>query len=182
MTGAFIKVDKRNRTLLLRHLKLLDGLAATAGIQKEEGRTIISQGFRMIDLAVQNEFGISYVVNKTRRFFSPFVGEWFTLKKGTSITIPATRFVSRIIINKKIRQKIVKAVAQEYQRLLLRKTTAKRAMQKISEFMANEIKLGIIGRDIKPKRNSPMTVRYKGFNHRLFARGSLLDAIKGKVQ
>ena len=76
----------------------LDTEKITAGIHSAEGRQVVGEGgFRLIDVAVQNEYGNEWTIKKTTRFFKN--DKWWTLKKGTVIKIPATRFVSRIMQN-----------------------------------------------------------------------------------
>ena len=92
---ATLKVDKKKRTVVLEELQKLNLEKITAGIHAAEGNQVVSDsGFKLIDVAVQNEFGNSWTLQKTARFFKN--GKWWAIKKGTTINIPATKFVAPV--------------------------------------------------------------------------------------
>ena len=175
---AKCKVNKKERQLLLKQLRDLNLEKITAGIHSSEGKQVIDEnGTRLIDIAVQNEYGNSWVMPKTVRFFKN--GKWWTIKKGTRITIPATHFVTRIIQDVKERNSIIDSV-KAYLHILIKYGkygyTIKDFVKDVGTDMKNAIKRNIDEKIFKP--NSPLTIAIKGFDKRLFEKGTLYNAIK----
>lgn len=174
---AKCKVNKKQRQLLLKQLQDLNLEKITAGIHSSEGKQVVDEnGTRLIDIAVQNEYGNSWVMSKTVRFFKN--GKWWAIKKGTQITIPATHFVTRIIQDIKERNNIIDRV-KAYLHLLIKYGkyyTIKNFVKDIGSDMRNAIRKNIDEKMFKPNR--PLTIAIKGFDKRLFETGTLYKAIK----
>ena len=67
---AKLKIEKKSRILLTKELRKINMEKVTAGIHARDGQLKVSDsGFRLIDVAVQNEFGNRWVLKKTVRFF-----------------------------------------------------------------------------------------------------------------
>jgi len=80
---AKLNINKKNREVLIKELKLLEKEKITAGIHKKEGsQTVSESGFKMIDVAVQNEFGNSFTMPRTVRFKKN--DKWYIIKQGTT--------------------------------------------------------------------------------------------------
>lgn len=177
---ATLKIEKKKRTLVFKELQQLNMEKITAGIHAADGQQKVSEsGFRLIDVAVQNEYGNSYTVNKTRRFFKN--GKWWTIKKGTNINIPATRFVSRIIQDPNEKRSLIDNFKAELHILFKygeggKFYSVKDVIKNIGSYMRDRIKNGIDKKIFIP--NAPMTIAIKGFDKRLFEIGTLYNAIK----
>lgn len=177
---AKLKVEKKNRTLLLKELRNLDTEKITAGIHSSDGNKKVSDsGFRVIDVAVQNEYGNSYTVGKTRRFKKN--GKWFCIKKGTQINIPATRFISRIVQDPIEKRNLIDRFKAEMHILLKygnggQAYKASDVVKSIGAYMRDRIKAGIDEKIFPP--NAAMTIEAKGFDKRLFEKGFLYSLIK----
>lgn len=178
---AKLKINKKKRTAVLKELQKLNLEKISAGIHASDGSQVVSNsGFKLIDVAVQNEFGNSWTLQKTVRFFKN--GKWWALKKGTTINIPATRFVSRIMEDPNER----KALIEEFKTclyILLKYGKEEKGYYTIRDFikdvgswMRDRIRAGIDEKMFEP--NAPMTVEIKGFDQRLFEKGTLYNAIK----
>ena len=185
---AELKVDKRNRIALEEQLKEIGITQITAGIHKIDGHEVLDSktGVKLIDIAVQNEYGNEWVEPKTVKFQKN--GKWFYIKKGTPIKIPATRFVSKLINDVKFRGALVTEVQTDIHMMLApyngyggtKKYTATAVARDIGKFMEEMIKWFIDAKQFEP--NAPMTVEGKGFDKRLFDKGKLYNAIKYKVR
>lgn len=174
---ATLKIEKKKRTLVFKELQQLNMEKITAGIHAADGQQKVSDSdFRLIDVAVQNEYGNSYTINKTRRFFKN--GKWWTIKKGTNINIPATRFVSRIIQDPYEKRSLIDNFKAELHILFKYSKwySAKDVVKNIGSYMRDRIKNGIDKKIFVP--NALMTIAIKGFDKRLFETGTLYNAIK----
>ena len=175
---AQLKIDKKKRTVVLKELQKLNLEQITAGVHAADGKQVVGyNGFKLIDVAVQNEYGNSWTMPRTVRFFKN--GKWWTIKKGTRITIPATHFVTRIIQDVKERTSIIDGV-KAYLHILIKYGkygyTIKDFVKDVGTDMKNAIKRNIDDKIFKP--NSPLTIAIKGFDKRLFEKGTLYKAIK----
>ena len=179
---ASLKVEKSKRTALLKELKKLDREEITAGIHKAEGnKQVNDKGVRLIDIAVQNNYGNEWTMPRTVRFQKN--GKWFVIKKDTLIKIPATRFVTRLIENQNERSMLfdyVKAMlhiqfsnANRFSEIKIKDT-----VKDIGVYMRDRIKSYIDDKIFEP--NAPMTIEAKGFDQRLKEKGRLYNAIKYK--
>lgn len=174
---ATLKVDKKNRTVVLKELQKLNLEKITAGIHAADGNQVVSEsGFKLIDVAVQNEYGNSWTLNKTARFFKN--GKWWTIKKGTTINIPATRFVSRIIQEPSEKRGIIEEFKASLHILLKypKDYSVRDLVKDVGSWMRDRIRAGIDEKMFEP--NAPMTIAIKGFDQRLFEKGTLYNAIK----
>ena len=177
---ATLKIDKKKRTVVLKELQKLDLEKITAGIHASDGnQTVSDDGFKLIDVAVQNEFGNSWTLNKTARFFKN--NKWWTIKKGTTINIPATRFVSRILQDPTERRNVIDNFKASLHILLNyggvgEGYTVKDLVKDVGSWMRDRIRAGIDEKIFEP--NKPLTIAIKGFDKRLFEEGTLYNAIK----
>ncbi len=177
---AKLKVEKSKRTLLFKELQELNLEKITAGIHANEGKLVVGEsGFKMIDVAVQNEYGNEYTVNKTRRFYKN--GKWWTIKKGTNIKIPATYFVSRLIKDFKERKLLVEEFKAELAILFQygkkgQVYSPKDVVKAVGSYMRDRIKAGIDKKIFA--KNADLTIAIKGFDQRLFETGQLYKSIR----
>lgn len=178
---ASLTVDKQNRLALEKQLKELHLEKITAGIHKEQGAQMVGKGARLIDIAVQNEYGNEWIEPKTVRFQKN--GKWFYIKKGTPIKIPATRFVGRLIQNAGYRRGLITEIQASIHMMLApyngydsKKETAASVSREIGRYMMNMIKSFIDKKEFQP--NAPMTIEGKGFDKRLYDKGLLYNCIK----
>lgn len=177
---ATLKIEKKKRTVVLKELEKLNLEKITAGIHASDGKQKVSEsGFKLIDVAVQNEYGNSWTMPKTVRFFKN--GKWWHIKKGTRIQIPATRFVSRVIQDP-IERKDILSTFEAALYILLKYGdngnyySVKDLVRDVGSFMRNKIRKGIDDKIFD--ENKPMTIAIKGFDKRLFEKGTLYNAIK----
>lgn len=181
---ATLKVDKKKRTVVLKELQKLNLEKITAGIHASDGNQVVSDsGFKLIDVAVQNEFGNSWTLQKTARFFKN--GKWWAIKKGTTINIPATRFVSRILQDPTERRNVIDEFKASLHILLKygevgEGYTVRDLVKDVGSWMRDRIRAGIDDKIFKP--NAPLTIAIKGFDQRLFEKGTLYNAIKYRSQ
>jgi len=153
----------------------LDKEKITAGIHKKEGsQTVSESGFKMIDVAVQNEFGNSFTMPRTVRFKKN--DKWYIIKQGTTIKIPETRFIGRLIQNHSERTFLIDVVKAELHLVFKNYQTGPEAVRNIGKFMRDRLKSYISNKEFQP--NAPMTVDIKGFDQRLFDKGLLYNSIK----
>ena len=177
---ATLKVDKKKRTVVLEELQKLNLEQITAGVHAADGNQIVSKsGFKLIDVAVQNEFGNRWVLKKTVRFFKN--GKWWVLKKGTTINIPATKFVSRILQDPTEKRNVIDNFKACLHILLKygkvgEGYTVRDLVKDVGSWMRDRIRAGIDKKMFEP--NAPMTMMIKGFDQRLFEKGTLYNAIK----
>lgn len=174
---ATLKVDKKKRTVVLKELQKLNLEKITAGIHASDGSQVVSDsGFKLIDVAVQNEFGNSWTLRKTARFFKN--GKWWAIKKGTMINIPATRFVSRIIEDPNEKRGIIEQFKASLYLVLKYSNyyTIRDLVKDVGSWMRDRIRAGIDEKMFEP--NAPLTIAIKGFDQRLFEKGTLYNAIK----
>ena len=177
---ATLKIEKKKRTLILKELQQLNMEKITAGIHAADGQQKVSDsGFRLIDVAVQNEYGNSWITKKTQRFFKN--DKWWTIKKGTNIKIPATRFVSRIIQDPNEKRSLIDNFKAELHILLNygeggKLYSVRELVKNIGSYRRDRIKNGIDKKIFDP--NAAMTIAIKGFDKRLFETGTLYNAIK----
>lgn len=142
---------------------------------------MVSENARLIDIAVQNEYGNEWVEPKTISFEKN--GKWYHIKKGTVVKIPATRFVSRLLADTDKRKDLILTIQVDIDLMLKsykdkygEKVHAKKVIRGIGEYMKSRIKGYIDNKDFEP--NALMTVEGKGFDKRLFDKGTLYDSIK----
>jgi hypothetical protein len=178
---ASLEIDKKNRVALEKQLKELGVERITAGIHKEQGAQMVGKNARLIDIAVQNEYGNEWTEPKTIRFQRN--GEWFYIKKGTSIKIPATRFVGRLVQNTGYRAGLIDEIQASIHMMLApyngydsKKETAQSVVRSIGRYMANTIKSFIDNKEFS--NNAEMTIAAKGFDKRLYDTGTLYNSIK----
>ena len=177
---ATLKVDKKKRTVVLEELQKLNLEQITAGVHAADGNQIVSKsGFKLIDVAVQNEFGNRWVLKKTVRFFKN--GKWWVLKKGTTINIPATKFVSRILQDPTEKRNVIDNFKACLHILLKygevgEGYNVRDLVKDVGSWMRDRIRAGIDKKMFEP--NAPMTMMIKGFDQRLFEKGTLYNAIK----
>lgn len=177
---AKLKINKKNRNVVLTELRQLNLEKITAGIHASDGKEVISgSGFKLIDVAVQNEFGNSWTLDKTIRFFKK--GKWWIIKKGKTINIPTTRFVSRIIEDINERKNLINEFKVSLYLLLKygesgNKKDLREFITDIGSYMRDRIRAGIDEKMFEP--NAPLTIAIKGFDKRLFEEGTLYNAIK----
>ena len=178
---ANLKVDKKNRLAVEKQLKELHLEKITAGIHKEQGATMVSKNARLIDIAVQNEYGNEWVEPYTVRFQKN--GKWFYIKKDTSIKIPATHFVGRLVQNTGYRAGLITEIQASIHMMLApyngydsKKETAKTVARDIGRYMMNMIKGFIDKKEFQP--NAPLTIVGKGFDKRLYDKGLMYESIK----
>ena len=177
---AELKIDKKKRTIVLKELRDIHLEKITAGIHASDGNQVVSKsGFKLIDVAVQNEYGNSWVLNKSVSFFKN--GKWWHLKKGTTIKIPATKFVSRVLEDTNEKRSIMDVFKGSLHILLnygnqAEGYTAKDLVKDVGSWMRDRIRAGIDDKIFEP--NGPLTMAIKGFDKRLFETGTLYNAIK----
>lgn len=177
---AKLIADKKKRTLLMRELRQLHLERISAGIHKADGKQVVSDnGFRLIDVAVQNEYGNSWTLKQTVSFMQN--DKWYHLKKGTRIEIPATHFVSRILQDPTERRNLIDVFKANLHILLKYGNvgegyTVKEFIKDVGSYMKQAIKSGIDRKIFKA--NAPMTINIKGFDQRLYNKGLLYKSIK----
>lgn len=175
---AQLKIDKKKRTVVLKELQKLNLEQITAGVHAADGKQVVGDnGFKLIDVAVQNEYGNSWTMPRTVRFFKN--GKWWTIKKRTLIKIPATKFVSRIIQDPMERRNIVDSFKASLHILLNYGKygyTVKDLIKEVGSDMRDAIRRNIDLKIFQP--NAPMTIAIKGFDKRLFEKGTLYNSIK----
>ena len=177
---SYKKQDISNEALK-KFYKSLDKHFTTVGIHRKEGEKVINvhngKPFTMIKNACIQEFGTTYVVEKTRRFKSPYTGKWFCLKAGTKIHIPPRVFV-RIFTEKKLQKKLTKEIKDIIKQNAYK--DARTVYDEIGDYAKLTMKERFFKKQIKPK-NSPMTVEYKGFNDPLYLTGQMMNSITSEV-
>ena len=183
---AKLQIDKTNRLALFSDLKVLDKERISAGIHRKEGSQIVGgNGVKLIDIAVQNEYGNEWVMPHTVRFQRN--GKWYYIKKDTHIKIPATHFVGRLLRDQNLREYIYLVCITEIKDIFKNHRinnnihgfsaySKKDTVKAIGEELVKLIKKGIDNKSFEP--NSPMTIEAKGFDKRLYDKGHLYDAIK----
>ena len=178
---ASLQIDKKNRVALEKQLKELGVERITAGIHKEQGAQMVGNNARLIDIAVQNEYGNEWVEQKTVRFQRN--GKWFYIKKGTSIKIPATHFVGRLVQNTGYRAGLITEIQASIHMMLApyngydsKKETAADVTRGIGRYMVQMIKSFIDKKEFG--NNAEMTIAAKGFDKRLYDKGTMYNAIK----
>lgn len=177
---AQLKIDKKKRTIVVKELRDINLEKITAGIHASDGNQVVSKsGFKLIDVAVQNEYGNSWVLNKSVKFFKN--GKWWYLKKGTIIKIPATKFVSRVLEEPNEKRSIMDVFKGSLHILLnygkqAEGYTAKDLVKDVGSWMRDRIRAGIDNKIFEP--NGPLSIAIKGFDKRLFEVGTLYNSIK----
>ena len=177
---SYRKQDISNEALK-KFYKSLDKHFATVGIHKKEGEKVINvhngKPFTMIKNACIQEFGTTYIVEKNRRFKSPYTGKWFYLKAGTKIHIPPRVFV-RIFTEKRLQKGLTVEIKQVIQQNAYK--DAKTVYSDVGDYARLRMKERFLDKSIKPK-NSKMTVAYKGSNDPLYISGGLMNSITSEV-
>ena len=177
---AKLIADKKKRTLLMRELRQLHLERISAGIHKADGKQVVSDnGFRLIDVAVQNEYGNSWTLKQTVSFMQN--DKWYHLKKGTRIEIPATHFVGRIVQDPTEKRNLIDVFKANLHILLKygnvgEGDTVREFIKDVGSYMKQAIKSGIDRKIFKA--NAPMTIDIKGFDQRLYDKGLLYKSIK----
>lgn len=176
---AKLKIEKKRRILLTKELKKLDLESIKAGIHAFDGRQVVGDnGFKLIDVAVQNEYGNSWTMPRTVIFFKN--GKWRYIKKDTKIKIHATHFVTRIIHGDE-RRMLIENLKSELH-ILIRYGqnglyySARDVIRNVGKYMVSRIRAGIDQKMFLS--NKPMTIAIKGFDKRLFEKGTLYNSIK----
>lgn len=163
---------------LKKFYKNLDKHYTTVGIHRADGKEVIGKdNFTLIKNACIQEFGNTQIVEKSRRFKSPYTGKWFYLKAGTEITIPPRVFI-RIFTDKRLQKELTKELKE-----ILNQNKFKDPMvvyKKIGDYARLTMKGRFLDKSIKP-RNAKMTVEYKGSNDPLYITGRLASSIKSEV-
>ena len=163
---------------LKKFYKNLEKHSVTVGIHREDGKEVIGKNnFTLIKNACIQEFGNTQIVEKSRRFKSPYTGKWFYLKAGTEITIPPRVFI-RIFTEKKLQKQLTKELKE-----ILNQNQFKDPMfvyKQIGDYARLTMKGRFLDNSIKPK-NAKMTVEYKGSNTPLYITGRMASAIKSEV-
>lgn len=180
-----------NSKALEKFYKNLEKHNVTVGIHKEEGTKQYANGQTVIKNACIQEFGNTQIVEKLRRFKSPYTDKWFTFKEGWKIEIPARPFV-RIFNDKKEKQEITKTFKNQIG-LYLKKFDATAVFKGVGDFARLRMRERIIDHKVKAHwgkgkpdgissySNTKTTQRYKGSNTPLYLSGTLFNAIKSKV-
>lgn len=177
---ATLKIEKKKRTLILKELQQLNMEKITAGIHAADGQQKVSDsGFRLIDVAVQNEYGNSWTMPRSVSFFKN--GKWRYIKKDTKIKIPATHFVSRIIQDPNEKRSLIDNFKAELHILFKygeggKFYSVKDVVKNIGSYMRDRIKKSIDDKIFD--KNKESTIAIKGFDKRLFETGTLYNAIK----
>ena len=167
-----------NSDALKKFYKNLEKHSVTVGIHREDGKEVIGKNnFTLIKNACIQEFGNTQIVEKSRRFKSPYTGKWFYLKAGTEITIPPRVFV-RIFTEKGLQKKLTEELKEIIQQNRFKE--AKQVYKQIGDFARLKMKSRFLDNSIKP-RNAKMTVEYKGSNDPLYITGKLASSIKSEV-
>lgn len=163
---------------LKKFYKNLDKHNVTVGIHRAEGAVQISNNnFTMIKNACIQEFGTTYTIEKSRRFKSPYTGEWFYLKKGTVITIPPRVFI-RIFTDRRLQKELTNNLKQIIQQNMYK--NPEEVYKQIGDYARLKMKERFLTNQIKPK-NAKMTVEYKGSNTPLYISGRMANSIKSEV-
>ena len=102
--------------------------------------------------------------------------KWFVIKQGTTIKIPATRFIGRLVQNYSERRFLIDVVKAELHLVLKKYQTGPDAVRNIGKFMRDRIRGYILNKEFSP--NAPMTIEAKGFDQRLFEKGRLVNSIR----
>ncbi len=168
-----------NSKALEKFYKNLEKHSVTVGIHSDAGsKQVGNNGFTLIQNACKQEFGDTQIVEKSRRFKSPYTGKWFYLKAGTEIETPARPFV-RIFNNKKEKQAITEAFKNQVD-IHLKNNNAEAVYDGVGYLAKWRMRERIDGHEIKPK-NADMTKEYKGSNTPLYLKGDLYFGIESKV-
>lgn len=182
--GSYAKLikDNKNRLVLFEELQKLNREEISAGIHKTEGSQVVDEkGTKLIDIAVQNNYGNEWTMSETVRFKKN--DKWFAIKKGTHIKIPATRFITRILENRSEKEYLITAI-NSYIAIQLSKANrfgeirVSDTVRQIGQFMCERIRSYIDDKAFEP--NAPMTVEAKGVDQRLKDKGLLYNSIKYK--
>lgn len=177
---AKLIADKKKRTLLMRELRQLHLERISAGIHKADGQQVVSDnGFRLIDVAVQNEYGNSWTLKHNISFMKN--NKWYHFKEGARIEIPATHFVSRILQDPTERRNLIDVFKANLHILLKYGNvgegyTVKEFIKDVGSYMKQAIKSGIDSKIFE--ENALMTIDAKGFDKRLYEKGLLYKSIK----
>lgn len=158
---AELKKDTKNRIALLQELKALDKESITAGIHKSEGRqTVGESGTKLIDIAVQNEYGNEWTMPKTVCFQKN--GKWYAIKRNTHIKIPATHFIGRMLTDTGERRALLDDFKAGIHMVLKGIWKSSDAVKSSGAYMRDRLK-SFIDKKIFTS-NSPMTIEVKGFD------------------
>ncbi len=175
---AKLTIDKHNRMAILPELKKIGKTAISAGIHKDAGQQVIdNKGTKLIDIAVQNNYGNEWLMPRTVRFKRN--GRWFYIKRDTHIKIPATRFITRILEHKFERERLLANALSSINLVLRGRLKAGAAAKDIGQYMVNSLRRFIDTKKFQP--NAALTVEAKGFDKRLFDKGALYNAIDYKI-
>lgn len=183
---ASLNVDKKNRIALEEQLKELGVQQITAGIHKEQGAQMVGNNARLIDIAVQNEYGNEWTEPRTVRFQKN--GKWYAIKKDTRIKIPATHFIGRLVTDTYYRDDIIGEVKLALHYIVApyngysytKRYNVKAGVRQVGKRMVELIKWFIDNKKYQP--NAEMTINAKGFDKRLYDKGTLYESIKWRAK
>lgn len=176
---AELKKNSAKRIALLKELNLLDKEVVSAGIHKPEGAQVVGDnGVKLIDIAVQNEYGNEWAMPHTVCFQKN--GIWRAIKQDTVVKIPATNFIGRILENQTERQALFLDFKASIQMVIKGIWKSTDAVKSSGQYMRDRIR-GFIDRKVFLP-NAPMTIAAKGFDKRLYDKGTLYNAIKYKTK
>lgn len=165
---------KSDREVVFEELKKLGKERISAGIHKSEGAQVIGEnGVKLIDIAVQNHYGNEWTMPRTVRFQRN--GKWYSIKRDTTIRIPATRFVTRLLEHQGERNGVIADIETSVHGVVKGYWSASEAAAGTGKYMRDRIK-GFIDEKVF-ESNAPMTIDAKGFDKRLYDKGRLYDAI-----
>jgi predicted CoA-binding protein len=179
VTVKIIKKDINTRKLK-RIASEINKYYAQAGINREEGRRVISKGgFTQVQNAYLQEFGGEQRVERTRRFMNNW-GKWFYIKAGTIIRIPARIFIRIFTVSHRFREYLQFELQEEVNKYFKQKMDAKTFWNKVGIYARDTMKSRIEKGVVTPQ-NSAMTEEFKGRNKPLYQSGQMTDDIKHKV-
>lgn len=195
--GEICKIEYKKGDIsskaLEKFYKNLDKHYVTVGIHKEEGSKQYANGRTVLKNACTQEFGYTQKIKETRRFHSPFTGQWFTFKKGWEIEIPARPFV-RIFNEKKNKQELSKSFKNQIDLYKEQKDGEQKVLEGVGDIARLMMKEKILSHKVKAEwkkgkpegisaySNTKTTQKYKGSNTPLYLTGTLFDSIKSKVK
>lgn len=170
----------------------LNANCVTVGVHEDKPEMVKKE-------ALWNEFGTKHIAGKTYRFKKN--GEWYCIKKGTDISIPARPFIRMFLYlysdkyADKFQFQIENALTQSIVKNMLKNPDgeATKIYNVIGEsakiLMRQKITFGGFDRgqnntatQKNQEYNADMTIMMKGFNHPLIEDGTLLGSIDYKVE
>jgi hypothetical protein len=104
----------------------------------------------------------------------------FYLDRGT-LYMPARPFFSRVTKTKRGRRKIVAKQKELFSQVLHGRLTGKQALQKLGEYIVNEVKQQIIRGNFAPLKPATKRAKTKNKNKILQHHGHLLNSIEYRI-